>query len=252
MFVACSSNKSGGVDGPVQMSSDGVNISAANVHQVSKLDDTPPAQGHDLVVLDMTLSNTGTKPAMLNPAEFSLETSAGIAFIASALTAAYTDPCDASASVEPAATATCGLAFEVDSTSLSKLIYTLADGTTATVSVALGSGSGSGSGSSSGLGWGAVCGPSDTCSSGFECEDSGSGSRATCELACSGTSDPICTNTYTGSGMAACFGEGSDTTFCIVSCTGGTSQCPGALVCDNASGSAVAAGDSGFCLPPMD
>ena len=249
ILVACSSHDGGSsVDGPAQMmSSEGVTITAANVHQVSKLDDTPPAQGHYLVVLDMTLSNTGTKPAMLNPAEFSLETSAGIAFIASALTAAYTEPCDASASVEPAATATCGLAFEVDSTSLSKLIYTLADDSTATVSVSL---TGSGSGSDTGGGWGVVCDASHTCSPGFECQASGSGYKATCELTCG--SDAICTSTYTGSGTTACFGQGSDSEFCVVSCTGGTNQCPGMLVCDDTNGSAATAGESGFCGPPMD
>jgi hypothetical protein len=242
----------GAHDAPMGTSADGVSIAAANVHQVGELESTPPSQGHYFVVLDMTLSNTGTKAAALDPVQFSLETAGGVAFIASPLTEGYTDPCDASASVEPNAMATCGLAFEIDSTSLSKLIYTLADGTMATVSVSL---PGPGSGGSGGTGgWGAVCDTGNPCVSPFQCLDDGSGFASTCEPLCSGTSDSTCASTYTGSGDAECAssdGNGGSGA-CIVLCIGGTNQCPGALLCETDAGSAAGAGEQGFCLPPTD
>jgi len=250
ILVACSSSNGNGpgsgsapVDAPAHTtSSEGVTIGAANVHEVPSVATIRPAQGHEFIAVDITLTNTGTKPAPLDPAQFALETAAGIAFTASPVTSEYTDPCDTSASVEPAATGKCSAVFEVDSTMLSQLIYTLTDGTTATVTVALPT-------TTTGAGaLGAACG-SAQCAAPLTCLG-GSGYAMTCQATCTGTNDPSCSQMYTGSGTAACYPGGS-AAFCIIGCTGGTNQCPGILVCTNVDGmTAASPGEMGFCSPP--
>lgn len=255
MLVACegsgpsrngTGDGGGHQDAPMGTSSDGVSIAAGNVRQVGAVDNVPPGSGHILVVIDITLTDAGTKAAPLTPDLFSLETAAGVAFIASPLTSEETGACDPSASVEPGAHATCTAVFEVDSSSLSELIYTLADNTTATVSVSL-----PGMGSAGGGGWGATCDSNHPCVAPFACLDGGSGYATTCEPTCTGTSDPTCMTLYTGSGEAVCLAGGSDAV-CIVACAGGTAQCPGTLECDSSPGSAAAQGVQGFCAPPQD
>src|SRR6185312_14597171 len=94
MLVACEGSGASGNapgdggarDAPKGTSSDGVSIAAGNVHQVSSVDGVQPASGHILVVIDITLTDAGTKAAPLTPQLFSLETSAGVAFTASPLT----------------------------------------------------------------------------------------------------------------------------------------------------------------------
>lgn len=238
----------GARDAPMGTSSDGVSIAAANVRQVTEVENVPPASGHILVVIDITLTDAGTKAASLSPAQFSLETSAGVAFIASPLTSEETGACDPSASVEPNAHATCTAVFEVDSSSLSELIYTLADNTTATVSVTL---PGAGSGSNSDGDWGAACDSGHPCTAPLQCLVS-SGYASTCMPTCTGTNDTSCMTMYAGSGLAACFPTGGSASYCIIECVGGTSQCPGVLECQDDNGSAVAQGSQGFCQPPMD
>jgi hypothetical protein len=239
MVVACEgsgatgngSTDGGQHDAPMGTSSDGVSIAASNVQQVGEVDGVPPGSGHILVVIDIALTNSGTKAASLAPALFSLETSAGVAFTASPLTSEETGACDASASVEPNAHATCTAVFEVDSSSLSKLIYTLPDNTTATVSVSLpGTGSGGGDG-----GFGDVCDASHACMTGYDCLGSGS-AQATCWLPCTGADDPSCNNAEAGAMCLASIGSAS---YCVASCGSGAA-CPGVLTCY----------DNAFCVPP--
>ena len=249
ILLSCSSNNGNGpgsnapADAPAHTtSSEGVTIGAANVHEVSSVATIKPAQGHEFIAVDITLTNSGAKAEALDPAQFALETAAGIAFTASPVTSEYTDPCDPSASVEPAATGKCSAVFEVDSTSLSSLIYTLADGTTASVAVSLATTT-TGGGS-----LGAACGPQQ-CAAPLMCLG-GSGFKSTCQLTCTSTEDTSCAQAYTGSGTAACFPSGS-AALCIIGCVGGTNQCPGILVCDGADGSSgVGQGEMGFCAPP--
>jgi hypothetical protein len=245
MVVACEGSGGGNGpsdgghrDAPMGTSSDGVSIAASNVQQVGEVDGVPPGSGHILVVIDITLTDSGTTAASMTPALFSLETAAGVAFIASPLTSDETGACDPSASVEPGAHATCTAVFEVDSSALSKLIYTLPDNTTATVSVSLpGSGSGSNSG---GGGFGDACSPSQACATGYECVSAGSGQGA-CFLPCTGASDPACGEAYAGATCLPLDGSGS-AALCVVACSSAGSTCPGVLTCV----------DDEFCLPSGD
>jgi hypothetical protein len=236
ILASCSlTNGSGGTSTPPSdapgrtTASEGVTITAANVHEVPSVATITPAKGHLFVAIDITLDDAGTKPAALNPAQFSLETMAGVAFTASPVTSEYPSPCDASASVQPGAKGSCSAVFEVDSSSLTQLIYTLADGTTATVAVSLPTRMPGGGG------LGAPCG-SASCAAPLQCLG-GSGFESTCEATCAGTSDTSCSQLYSGSGTIACFPGGS-AALCVIECSV-ASQCPGDLACG-----------MGFCQPP--
>ena len=234
IVVACSATNGSShmpIDAPAQgSSSDGVTIAAANVHLTGSDSMVPPStQGMVLVAIDITVTNAGTKPgffASLNPADFSLETTAGVAFAASAVTSEQANACKAAASVGPEAMATCTAVFEVDSTMLSQVIYMLPDGTTATAAASL----------SSTMPGGAVLGTScanASCPSPFVCV-TGAHSQ-TCEATCTTGSAVLCGEFYSGSGTLSCV-PGSNSAFCIVECTPGTDQCPGILTCSAGSG----------------